>query len=217
MVIEEVQRYLVASLLLLTGCSYKQVVKFNENYFETKYYRISKPGPTWTWRYGDGGYRGPSIYCAEDIVWGRSIPGRNAIYVMRFKQYNDFISKREFLKKFNAKTFEGATVYAIEQFISWRRNPPLELQILSHGQIRLSDREAIEVVCKIKDITVENTTPIDILYKFIFINLGVDWKSRGILGSQLDALVLWYASPVEDFDVGIDDFEKMTQSLYIKT
>ncbi len=208
--------YLLAAVVFITACSFKQTLKVMDERFETKFYRLKIPGKTWNWHIGDNEYRTPSIYYVEDVYWARQYPAKNAIYVFRFKQYNALASKKEILKSFDPNMFEGAVMYSLDQFINWRPVPPENQVIISSRPLVLDNHQAFEVVYSVVLNEIRGQPSDNMLYKFIVINRDLDWGSKGIFGSKLDALVLWYFSPATDYGTGVAEFDEMAKSVELK-
>lgn len=208
------KKYLIALFLISSGCSLREIPTVDGRYFGTKHYKVQVPQSNWKWYQGNQEYRAPSIRYIEDIIWKNSSLKYAAIHIVRFKQYDAFLQNRPPLKGYDPLTFEGAVMYAMDQYMNWRQSPPSELELLSSKKLTISEHEAIELNYGFTN-SIEGK-PSKVHAKFICINIDDMWVTNRFYGSQLNLLVLWYSGFPEDFDASSADFDTLVQSVVIK-
>lgn len=200
--------------VFLSGCGTHRMVLVRERQVENEgLYRVNKPVGEWKWndsrviRYGTVGT------AADDIIFWKC-PGLQQITIMR-ADYRRNERKKALPVQVEKNSFEEVAVRFLQSFNE--KMGVKDIRFLEHRKASLSGYEAVEVLVVTRD---EYLVACDsnqlgervLKSKFVLIKRG-DWGYTQFSkkGRFPRMIVLWYSSPVENFDGGVDEFDQMVQ------
>lgn len=118
-------------------------------------------------------------------------------------------------KKIKKDDFENSALNFIFDLFKARRINKVSPELLSHQKIKINNTEGIEATFETKEplgCDKSNQEEREVLTKFVVLNRG-DIMAFWSWGTNSPKwMIFWYASPVEEFDNGLAEFDKMVQS-----
>ena len=178
-------------------------------------YQVSPPGEGWNAHRGEKTWRGGMSGMSRDAYFV-SCPGPKVIviYSAGWDPWKYGRKKREAI---DVDSFEGLALDYLEEQYNFLG---IKNEIISHQPINLAGLEAVEAVFKTEQESFEscqslNKTMRIELNKYVVIKRGQwDYGRFSRRGKWPEMIVLWYGSPIENFEEGVGDFDEMVQSFH---
>lgn len=200
--------------IFLAGCgAYKTVLVRERQVENAGLYKVNKPIGEWKWhdskiiRYGTAGV------AADDVLFWKC-PGPQQITILRADYRRDG-QKKEFHVKVEKNSLEEVAVRFLQSF--YEKMGVKDARFLEHRKISLSGYEAVEVLAGTREkfpVACDSTRLAlrELKSKFVLIKRG-DWGYTALSkkGRFPMMIILWYSSPIETFDEGVGELDRMAQ------
>jgi hypothetical protein len=211
-------------VFFLWGCAPAHMkIKVTGDRVQSPIYELSAMNPDWGFYHSPEVYQAPYITTIYDGTFTRC-PGPEMVFIMEVK-WNDYKlrGKRVEIEGVSPATFEWAALQTIEELSGSLKREPYMNKLISHREIENSPYKMVEAVYKCKqmaDVSCQSRdkTIKDVLRKFVVIKKG-EWDQNNKVNSLFNTpqmIVLLYMSPVDRFDKGVSEFDRMAQSFKFK-
>lgn len=201
---------LILCFLSLSGCAVnRSVLTTSEKVTVKKVFEVLSPGPDWKRKEVKSVHSEKNSATIRDIIYSKC-PGPKIVVISRAVYRPPLFGR----KKVNLDSFEGVALAYLDEVYKGLRHIR-NRELISHQSISVAGSSAVEAMYKTSEPFTDcdgDKRETEILNKFIIIEGGdaAAFWSWGLKSPKM--MVLWYASPVENFDDGVGDFDRMVQS-----
>ncbi|MBI5745737.1 MAG: hypothetical protein HZA13_01895 [Nitrospirae bacterium] len=185
-------------------------------------YEVNALDGEWKWHEVNQGGRSLNSFYKYDGVYFRCSNQQEQMITIEQESYNWPPGKkpRRILGQ-EGSPFETIVMDFLDEHYDAMKPKIPKRELISFQEIHLADYKAVEAMfvtelsypgsCDSKEKSIRS-----LKFKYVVIKRG-EWKeSYAWFGFPLSSLpnliVLWYRSPVEAFDTGVDEFDRMVQS-----
>ncbi len=155
----------------------------------------------------------------RDIAF-TSCPGIKGIVISRAVYGFPIFLKKSWSKEMDPYSFENIALCYVDDgyYFLKKRQKLSNYEIVSHRTMQLGYYQAIEVICKTREVFATGKAEVkdgELMNKFVVIEAGDRSVFLGNMGFRnWPMIVFWYGSPVEYYEDGLKDFDKMVESFH---
>ncbi len=203
-------------LLIFVGCSISRSMIVNDRKVIMQgLYEVDSPSLNWQSSTKDAFNMGDNSKTKHDVVFA-SCPGPKLIVISR-AVYRPDVFKKKWTKEIDSNSFENIALCYLDDFYHGQKIRKLifSYEIVSYRNIHIGYYNAVEAICKTKEIFKNcegEEKEKELMHKFILIEGGDSSAFPGWGLNSPRMIVFWYGSPVENYEEGLAEFDKMVQS-----
>lgn len=204
-------------LLVLTGCSISRSMIVNDKKVIMQgLYEVDSPSLNWQYTVRGSFSSDESSARINDIVFA-SYPGPKLIVISRAVYGTGPFMTKKWSKEMKANSFENIALCYLDEFYHGLkiRKKVFAYEIVSHRNMHVGYYNAVEAICKTREMFTNSEgekKESELTNNFILIEGGdqSEFFNWGLKSPRM--IVFWYGSPVENYEEGLAEFDKMVQS-----